>query len=521
MTVNNHSYGEHFLRNHFRMEMEDREEGRLLKAFRDEWSQAIDMSHVNSINRPSTAQVLATLSARGIDASKLDTLTHIGRGDIPCVPQIGNVVARVTTSPPITKMLERTTIDVHITKFPREIPLSAFREGFEQRIGIKTLNIRKDTHKTMPGVNTGKIIVKVDARDAAKIPEFLKVCGLPIQTWFYGYVKVRPCSNCGQAGHDKWKCVQFGQNTQTDTSNNTHTTTQTQINNALSHSYAAAAKAGPEIAREPASGEVSAPESSSGEREPTSSNEIGNGYQVEENYDTEIYVANRYQILETLGNDEKENEDDRDELEVIEITSDKENIIEMQEITKSPERAKTPKRKAISPQPNEGTKRSCKENEEDYFEEKTPDTPDTTAIKKILKEMTTASILKTKRSKEGSQDNTKPAEKITIQQGTIEENTDVNEIKKNVKKQNGKKTSDKHETKTTPKEKADENEFVTPPQSPKKKQNRTKATGKKGVSAHTNTVTQLQDKNTDIQQQQQQQQQQQTNNTRKGNETQQ
>ncbi|KAL3865836.1 hypothetical protein ACJMK2_043186 [Sinanodonta woodiana] len=113
----------------------------------------------------------------------------------------------------------------------------------------------------------------------------------------------------------------------------------------------------------------------------------------------------------------------------------------MQEITQSPERVKTSKRKAISPQSNEGTERSCKENEEDYFEEKTPDTPDTTAIKKILKEMTTASILKTKRSKEGSQDNTKPAEKITIQQGTIEENTDVNEIKKNVKKQNGKKTN--------------------------------------------------------------------------------
>ncbi|KAL3861567.1 hypothetical protein ACJMK2_007595 [Sinanodonta woodiana] len=297
MTVNNHSYGEHFLRNHFRTEMEDREEGRLLKAFRDEWSQAIDMSHVNNINRPSTAQVLATLSARGIDASELDTLSHIGRGIYLVYPktnhhllpmgnfEIGDVVAKVTTSPPITKMLERKTIDVHITKFPREIPLSAFREGFEQRLGIKTLNARKDTHKTMPGVNTGKIIVKVDARDAAKIPEFLKVCGLPIQTWFYGCVKIRPCSNCGQAGHDKWKCVQLGQNTQTDTSNNTHTTTQTQINNALSHSYAATAKAGPEIAREPASGEASAPESSSGEREPTSSNEL-----VEENYDTEIYL---------------------------------------------------------------------------------------------------------------------------------------------------------------------------------------------------------------------------------------
>ncbi|KAL3870741.1 hypothetical protein ACJMK2_038785 [Sinanodonta woodiana] len=138
MTLNQ-SYSEQFVRNHFRTEMEDKEKGRLLKAFRDEWSQAVDMSQVNSINRPSTAQVLATLSARGIDASKLDTLTHIGRGIYLVYPktnhhllpmgnfEIGDVVARVTTSPPITKMLERTTIDVHITKLPREIPLSAFR----------------------------------------------------------------------------------------------------------------------------------------------------------------------------------------------------------------------------------------------------------------------------------------------------------------------------------------------------------------------------------------------------------
>ena len=528
MALNNQSYGESFLRNHFRTEMEDREEGRLLKAFRDEWSQAIDMSQVNSINRPSTAQILATLSARGIDASKLDTLTHIGRGIYIVYPkskeyilprgnfEIGDVVAKVTTPPPITKMLERKTIDVYVTKFPYEIPLSAFREGFEQRLGITTLNIRKETYKTMPGINTGKIIVKIDARDAAKIPEFLKVCGLPIQTWFYGCMQVRPCSNCGQAGHDKWKCVQLRKNTQTDITSITHTNIQTQRNKEMSHSYAGAVKAKHVIPREPASGEVTALEISSGEIEPTLPDDTNS---LEKNNTDDVAVFNRFQVLETEENGDDLKADEREERELeeeIEITPNRESTIEMMEVARTPKKVSKNKRKAISPKQNEGKRRAHKEKGEEELEEPMQDTPDTAAIKKILKEMTTVSIKNTLRCNEESQEITKPTKKLTKRKTTknIEENTNVAGRKENGKRKE-EKTADNHETKITPIEKADENEFVTPPSSPKKKQEKTKATGKKGLSAHNNTATQLQDKNTDTQTQQQ------NNNTRKGDETQQ
>jgi hypothetical protein len=73
-------------------------------------------------------------------------------------------------------------IDVYVSQFPTEIPIQTFREGLEQRLQIKTLNVRKETFKAISNVNKGKIIVRIDARDAPKVPEFFKISGLLVQT---------------------------------------------------------------------------------------------------------------------------------------------------------------------------------------------------------------------------------------------------------------------------------------------------------------------------------------------------
>ncbi|KAL3854103.1 hypothetical protein ACJMK2_013382 [Sinanodonta woodiana] len=58
----------------------------------------------------------------------------------------------------------------------------------------------------MQGINTGKIIARIDARDAPKFPEFFKVRGLLVLTWYFGCFQHRPYPSCNQLGHTKTNC---------------------------------------------------------------------------------------------------------------------------------------------------------------------------------------------------------------------------------------------------------------------------------------------------------------------------
>ncbi|KAL3863183.1 hypothetical protein ACJMK2_004950 [Sinanodonta woodiana] len=194
------SNGETILKKYFKTTAEDTLESRIIRAFREDHVQEIDLSHVVAGLRPNTPTLLALLMARGIDPSQVDTLTYTGRGKFLLYPkekvlllpqgriQLGNNIATISKAPPITKFIGMKTIDIFVSHFPSEIPLTTFKEG------------------------------------------------------------VRPCSVCGKTGHDKWKCprqafiaggastshnadtnppVQNKQNGQTNQSTNTHSANTT------------------------------------------------------------------------------------------------------------------------------------------------------------------------------------------------------------------------------------------------------------------------------------------------------
>ncbi|KAL3848080.1 hypothetical protein ACJMK2_018961 [Sinanodonta woodiana] len=212
------SNGETILKKYFKTTAADTLEGRIIRAFCEDHVQEIDLSHVVAGLRPNTPTLLALLMARGIDPSQVDTLTYTGRGKFLLYPkekvlllpqgriQLGNNIATISKAPPIIKFIGMKTIDIFVSHFPSEIPLTTFKEGFEQRLQINTINVRRETYKAIPNVNTGKIVVRVDSKEAHKVPEFFKISGLLVQTWFVGCTGVRPCSVCGKTGHDKWKC---------------------------------------------------------------------------------------------------------------------------------------------------------------------------------------------------------------------------------------------------------------------------------------------------------------------------
>ncbi|KAL3868515.1 hypothetical protein ACJMK2_041316 [Sinanodonta woodiana] len=78
------SNGETILKKYFKTTAEDTLEGRIIRAFREDHVQEIDLSHVVAGLRPNTPTLLALLMARGIDPSQVDTLTYTGRGVRPC-----------------------------------------------------------------------------------------------------------------------------------------------------------------------------------------------------------------------------------------------------------------------------------------------------------------------------------------------------------------------------------------------------------------------------------------------------
>jgi hypothetical protein len=107
------SNGEKILQTHFRTEFEDTTEGRLLHAFRYEWAQTVDLSHILSKERPNTPTLLAQIIVRSVPVEDIETFTHIGRGTFLIYPRekkhllpmgpltTGDITAQVTTpSPP-------------------------------------------------------------------------------------------------------------------------------------------------------------------------------------------------------------------------------------------------------------------------------------------------------------------------------------------------------------------------------------------------------------------------------------
>ncbi|KAL3837055.1 hypothetical protein ACJMK2_022442 [Sinanodonta woodiana] len=212
------SLRQNLIKSFFRTEIRDFEEGRIIHAFREQWAQVIDLSSIEAKHRPNTPTLLAQIVASGVKNEDIDTFTHIGQGIFLIYPrgkayllpmgprQIGDLRAIVKEPPPIMKNLGIKIIDVYVAHFPREIPIEHFTQGFEQCLQMKTLHLRRETFKAMANTNTGKIIVRIDARDASRIPEFFKIGGLLVQSWFCGCIHVRPCSSCQQIGHDKWKC---------------------------------------------------------------------------------------------------------------------------------------------------------------------------------------------------------------------------------------------------------------------------------------------------------------------------
>jgi hypothetical protein len=104
------------------------------------------------------------LAARYINFSNSDTLAHIGRGIYLLYKKgkyllihkgnitMGDIISKVTPPSPITQLVNRRRADI----YPFEVRLKTFQVGFEQRLGIKTSELRKETYKTIPGINKGK-----------------------------------------------------------------------------------------------------------------------------------------------------------------------------------------------------------------------------------------------------------------------------------------------------------------------------------------------------------------------------
>ncbi|KAL3888357.1 hypothetical protein ACJMK2_000727 [Sinanodonta woodiana] len=227
------SIGKNLLKSFFRTEVVDSEEGRLIHAFRDQWAQAIDLSTIAAKHRPNTPSLLALIIAIGIDSEELETFTHIVRG--------GGFLIYPRCKAHLLPMGNR---QIGAFNFPCEIPLTNFTQGFEERLQIKALNVRRETYKALANVNTGKIIVPIDARDAPKIPEFFKIGVLLVQSWFFGCIHVRPCCNCSKTGRDKWKCPKQGTTTDNTKQQQQQTTQNVSQNNETTpKSYAESVKA--------------------------------------------------------------------------------------------------------------------------------------------------------------------------------------------------------------------------------------------------------------------------------------
>ncbi|KAL3854323.1 hypothetical protein ACJMK2_013597 [Sinanodonta woodiana] len=215
------SLGENLLKSFFRTEILDSAEGRIIHAFREQCAQAIDLSSIEAKHRPNTATLLAQIIASGVNSEDIDTFTHSGRGIFLIYPrgkaylllmgprQIGDIRAIAKEPPAITKNMGIKTIDINVSHFPRQI---------------------KETFKTKANTNTGKLIVRIDARDAPRVQEFFKIEGLLVQCWFYGCIHIRPCSSCQQTGHERWNCTKQNHETLTtkqqipqNTNHNNHT----------------------------------------------------------------------------------------------------------------------------------------------------------------------------------------------------------------------------------------------------------------------------------------------------------
>ncbi|KAL3854307.1 hypothetical protein ACJMK2_013581 [Sinanodonta woodiana] len=60
--------------------------------------------------------------------------------------QVGELIANVKQPPPpVIQKVGARSVDVYVTGFPTEIPVKAFKEAFESRLQIRTLNIRRET----------------------------------------------------------------------------------------------------------------------------------------------------------------------------------------------------------------------------------------------------------------------------------------------------------------------------------------------------------------------------------------
>ncbi|KAL3854254.1 hypothetical protein ACJMK2_013528 [Sinanodonta woodiana] len=137
------SYGEQFFRTYFsRVECEDTPEGSVLHAYRYEWAQAIDLSHVVAGDRPNAPTLLTQIIARGIPVSEIEPFTHIGRGGgvfliyprtkkflLPMGSSKLEIVADVKASLPVTQKVGAKSIYIYVTGFPGEIPIKAFRKS--------------------------------------------------------------------------------------------------------------------------------------------------------------------------------------------------------------------------------------------------------------------------------------------------------------------------------------------------------------------------------------------------------
>ncbi|KAL3891189.1 hypothetical protein ACJMK2_003452 [Sinanodonta woodiana] len=90
---------------------EDTEEGRIIHAFRDDFTQE-NFSQIRAGSRPNTPTLLALLIAKGIDQAQIDTLTSAGRGTFLLYPnekvfllpmgqiQLGKSRAMISKPPP-------------------------------------------------------------------------------------------------------------------------------------------------------------------------------------------------------------------------------------------------------------------------------------------------------------------------------------------------------------------------------------------------------------------------------------
>ncbi|KAL3884957.1 hypothetical protein ACJMK2_025056 [Sinanodonta woodiana] len=162
--------GELVLKKHFRTISEDTEKGRIIHAFRDNFTQGIDLSYVRAGLGPNTPTLMSLLLGRGIDQSKKYILTYAGRGTFLIFPSLGENMVTLSKAPPITKCIGLKTFYIIVAQFPSETPITTFQEVFEQRLQTKNINVRKETYTTIPNVNTGKITVRINNRDAPTVP---------------------------------------------------------------------------------------------------------------------------------------------------------------------------------------------------------------------------------------------------------------------------------------------------------------------------------------------------------------